>query len=65
MSVTKEGTSSGHHPLAFPRVQIRTASDRIVAPVGALVLGELADRSGVTRGVVRGVGPPETAAPGS
>ena len=28
---------------------IRAGTDRIVAPVGAWILGELADRSGLTR----------------
>ena len=40
-----------HHSTVFPRVQIRAGTDRIVAHVGAWVLGELADRSGLTRGL--------------
>jgi len=53
MSVTKEGTASGHHATAFPCVQIRAGTDWIVAHVGAWVLGDLADRSGLTRGSPR------------
>ncbi len=33
---------------SFPRLQIRTGDDRIVAHVGARVLGDLADRTGLT-----------------
>jgi len=51
MAVTKAGISSVHHTTAFPRVQIRTGPDRIVAHVGAWVSGELADRRGLTRGL--------------
>jgi len=57
MSVTEEGPSSGHHSPVFPRGQIRAGADRIVAQVGAWVLGELADRSGWTRGVAAALAP--------
>jgi hypothetical protein len=37
-----------HHTTAVPRGQIRPGADRIVAPVGARVLGDKADRTGLT-----------------
>jgi len=46
-----------HHTTAFPRVQIRAGTDRIVAHVGAWVLGELADRSGLTQGLSAALAP--------
>jgi len=46
-----------HHSTVFPRVQIRAGADRIVAHVGAWVLGELADRSGLTRGLSEALAP--------
>ncbi len=38
-------------------MQIRAGTDRIVAPVGAWMLGELADRSGLTRGLSAALAP--------
>jgi hypothetical protein len=46
-----------HHSTVFPRVQIQAGTDRIVAPVGAWVLGDLADRSGLTRGLSEALAP--------
>jgi hypothetical protein len=46
-----------HHTTVFPRVQIRAGTDRIVAHVGAWVLGDLADRSGWTRGLSEALAP--------
>lgn len=42
-----------HHTTAVPRGQIRPGADRIVAPVGARVLGDKADRTGLTVGLSR------------
>jgi transposase len=36
---------------SFPRLQIRSGDDRIVAHVGAWVLGDVADRTGLTAGL--------------
>lgn len=46
-----------HHSTVFPRVQIQAGTDRIVAHVGAWVLGNLADRSGLTRGLSEALAP--------
>lgn len=40
-----------NRPTSFPRLQIRSGDDRIVAHVGAWVLGGVADRTGLTAGL--------------
>ena len=40
-----------NHSTSLPRLQIRAGDDRIVAHVGARVLGDLADRTGLTAGL--------------
>jgi len=49
MSITREGTASGPHSPAVPRVRPRLGTDRMDAPVGAWVWRHLAVRGRLTR----------------
>jgi hypothetical protein len=53
----KEGPSSVNRTTAFPRLPIRAGADRLVAQVGARVLGDLADRLGVVAGLSAALAP--------